>query len=224
MATQITIREVPISFPQLFERRVPPGVLNATPKFSAEFLVPIDHPQVGEIKQICFNEAAATFGADKAPHMATPLKTADEVNAERRRKGKDARPEVTGRYRISASNANAVLIADESGQGHLNTASDMEEKTWLEHMKSRIGAGVIVNALVEIYGFPQKQNPGVFCSLKGVQFVRDSGPGVMDLGGDRPAPTNAFAPVAGAAPSNPASAPWQSRGEPVVETNTDDLI
>lgn len=191
MSVAITLKNVTISFPHLFEKHVAPGSTNA--KYSAEFII-ADRATAAQA-QDAFKRAAIEGGqGDKIQYLDSPLKSGDALNQERQKKGKDPRPEIAGKYVLRASDGNyAPQVVD----NQLNPIGP--------DRSSQIFGGCIVNAGVDFYWFPHKVNPGVYCGLRGIQLV--SNVGVESLGGGRPDVSEMFGKVEGNIDSGPSGDP-----------------
>ena len=187
------IHNAVLSFPHLFQKHK--ATATAEPKFSCQLLVRPDNPAVQQIHQAAREAAIEKFGPEMGPRMPSPLKTGEDINHARALKGKPPRPELAGLLAITASESVCLRLAMSDGRSCLNTDTDPASVQLLGELKAKLRAGVIVNAIFDIYAFKVPANQGVTAGLRGVQFVTDTGPGVMDLGGATPLAADAFASV-----------------------------
>lgn len=182
-----------LSFPHLFQKHK--AVETAEPKFNCQLLLRPDNPAVAEIHAIARKVAIDKFGPEVGPRMPSPLKTGEEINHARAMKGRAPRPEVSGMLVIAASDNTCLRLAMPDGRSCLNTDTDPASVQLLGELKAKLRAGVVVNAIIDIYAFQVPANQGVTTGLRGIQFVTDTGPLAMDLGGPAPLAADAFASV-----------------------------
>jgi hypothetical protein len=153
---KVQLKDVRITFPQLFEARQVNG--QGDPKFSAAFLIPRNHPQLGEIQKAIVEAAEAKWGA-KSGDMLKQLKAADRLPVHDG-DGKSDYEGYAGNLFVNASNKIRPLVID-SNRAPL-TAAD-----------GKPYSGCYVSAIVEIWCQDNKFGKRVNASLLGVQFLRD---------------------------------------------------
>ena len=185
MGLSTKLNNVTICFPHLFQKHAAPGTDNA--KYGAEFLLdPAKHADLLKELDATFRRVATEAGkADRLQYMKSPVKSGDEVNADRQAKGKEPRPELVGMYVLRASDptsAPAVVNA------RMQPLSDAQQ--------SQVFGGCVVNAFVDLYYSSNATNPGVYSGLKGVQLVDNVN--VEPLGGGRPSVDQMFGVIEGA--------------------------
>ena len=175
---KVQLRDVRLTFPNLFEPKAVNG--QGEPKFSASFLFPRNHPQVGEIAKAVQEAATAKWG-EKAPAMLQQLKAADKLPVH----DGDAKSDYdgyAGNLFINASNKVRPLVID--GNRAPLTAAD-----------GKPYSGCYVNAIVAIWAQDNQFGKRVNASLLGVQFVRDG----ERLAGGAVAAADDFEPIPEAA-------------------------
>ncbi len=153
---RVHLKDVRITFPQLFDAKQVNG--QGEPKFSAAFLVPRDHPQIGEIQKAITEAAAAKWGA-KADIELKKLKAADRLAVH----DGDAKSDYEGyegNLFINASNRIRPLVID--GNRAPLTASD-----------GKPYSGCYVNVILEFWAQDNQFGKRVNASLLGVQFSKD---------------------------------------------------
>lgn len=191
----VSLSNVRISFPHL----AAPSAFKEgdTPKFSAIFLLPPDHPGVVAFqKAIAFvaqekwkEKASGAMEVLKSDRKIRPFSRGEEhVDA----KSLAVRPGYEGMFVISARNQSRPQIY--KADGH---KVDPENTMEIRAAAEKIYGGCYVNAVVKPYAY--KEGIGMACELLGVQFFKDGdafGTPVADISG-------MFAPVASVAPSAP---------------------
>lgn len=181
-AGKFTLRDVRLSFPNLFEAKAPPTP-GGKAKYSASFLFPRNHPQIGEIQSLLVAVATAKWGA-KAGEVLKALKAGDRLCI---RDG-DAKSDTdgyAGNLFINASNDIRPLSVGGGPDGRAPvTAGD-----------GVLYAGCYVNAIVQVWAQDNQFGKRINASLLGVQFLRD-GP---RLAGGGVAAADDFEPVPQAA-------------------------
>ncbi len=153
---KVQLKNVRLTFPQLFEAKQVNG--QGEPKFSAAFLIPKNHPQLGEIATAIKESASGKWGA-KADDELKKLKAADRLPVH----DGDAKSDYegyAGNLFVNASNKIRPLVID-GGRAPL-TASD-----------GKPYSGCYVNAIMEFWAQDNQFGKRVNASLLGVQFVKD---------------------------------------------------
>ena len=191
---KVNLNNVRLTFPQLFDAKQVNG--QGDPKFSAAFLIPRDHPQIGAVKEAIKAAADAKWGA-KALEVLKALQASDKLALH----DGDAKSDYdgyAGNFFVNASNKIRPLVIGQ--QREPLTAAD-----------GKPYSGCYVTAIVEVWGQDNNFGRRVNASLLGVQFVKDgerlAGGGVASQDDFEPIPgTEAAAGAAPAAPAGGASA------------------
>lgn len=191
---KVNLNNVRLTFPQLFDAKQVNG--QGDPKFSAAFLIPRDHPQLGAVKEAIKAAADAKWGA-KALEVLKALQASDKLALH----DGDAKSDYdgyAGNLFVNASNKIRPLVIGQ--QREPLTAAD-----------GKPYSGCYVNAIVEFWSQDNQFGKRVNASLLGVQFVKDgerlAGGGVASQDDFEPIPgTEAAAGAAPAAPAGGASA------------------
>lgn len=153
---KVTLKDVRLTFPQLFEPKQVNG--QGDPKFSGAFLFAKNHPQAAEIKK-AITEAATAKWAAKTPEVLKALAAGDKLCLH----DGDAKSDYdgySGNLFINASNKIRPLVID--GQRAPLTAAD-----------GKPYSGCYVNAILELWAQDNQFGKRVNASLLGVQFLRD---------------------------------------------------
>ena len=181
-AGKFTLRDVRLSFPNLFEAKAPPTP-GGKAKYSASFLFPRNHPQVGEIQGLLVTVATAKWGG-KAGEVLKALKAGDRLYV---RDG-DTKADMDGypgNLFINASNDIRPLSIGDGPDGRAPvTAAD-----------GKLYAGCHVNAIIQVWAQDNQFGKRINASLLGVQFLRDG----VRLAGGGVAAADDFEPVPQAA-------------------------
>jgi hypothetical protein len=186
---KVHLNNVRLTFPQLFDAKQVNG--QGDPKFSAAFLIPRDHPQIGAIKEAIKAAAEAKWGA-KALEVLKALQASDKLALH----DGDAKSDYdgyAGNFFVNASNKIRPLVI--GPQREPLTASD-----------GKPYSGCYVNAIVEFWAQDNQFGKRVNASLLGVQFAKDG----ERLAGGGVASQDDFEPIPGteaaaqSAPSQPA--------------------
>jgi hypothetical protein len=176
---KFTLKDVRMSFPNLFEAKAPstPG---AKAKYSAAFLFGKNHPQLDELRKLIGDVAAAKWGA-KAPDVLVALKASDKLCVH----DGDAKSDTdgyAGNLFINASNDVRPLALGGGPDGRAPvTAAD-----------GKLYAGCYVNAIIQVWAQDNQFGKRVNASLLGVQFLRDG----TRLAGGGTAAADDFEPIA----------------------------
>ena len=204
MGTQVNVKNANLSFPHLLEKHKATNTSKAV--YSAELLLRPDNPALAQIEAASRKELAAKFGPAAAAVMEIAAKRGEDINAARIKKGQKPRPEIEGMYVLRASDDTGVLLAGPNGKGVYNTSTDLDSRVKLAELRTLFTPGAVVNAIVEIYAFKVDANRGCTAGLSGIQLVRNTGEGVMALGGKIMLKKDVFAGVeAGAGEDDAAS-------------------
>lgn len=179
---QITLRNVRLAFPELWEPKQVNG--EGKPAFSATFLLTPDNPGVKELLDACREVANEKWGA-KAAAVFDYLKEEKKLAI----KNGNSKPDYAGfpgNYFVSARSANRPHVADRK-KGSVLTAAD-----------GRPYAGCYVNGYIELWAQDNNYGKRINASLRAVQFVKDgdsftgakpiSPDEIEDLGVDEDAP------------------------------------
>jgi hypothetical protein len=153
---KVTLQNVRLSFPHLFEPSQVQGQGDA--KFSASFIIPKDHPALGELANAIVAAATEKWGA-KAQAMLTELKASGKLPV-RDGDGKASYQGYAGNLYLNASGKTRPLVID--GDKSPLTAAD-----------GKMYSGCYVNAIVQMWAMDNQYGKRVNASLMGVQFVKD---------------------------------------------------
>lgn len=157
---KFTLKDVRMSFPNLFEAKAPPTP-GGKAKFSAAFIFPRTHGQVPELQKVVLDVAVGKWGA-KAEEVLKGLKAADRLCVH----DGDAKSDTdgyAGNIFINASNDIRPLTIGAGPDGRAPvTAAD-----------GKLYAGCYVNAIVQVWAQDNQFGKRVNASLLGVQFLRD---------------------------------------------------
>lgn len=160
---KLTIKNVRIAFPQLWEAKAVNG--EGKPAFSASFVLPKDHPQIKEINDAIDQLGKDKWG-DKATAMLTQLRAADKV-ALHNGDTKAQYDGFPGNFYVSARAYARPGVFD----NRIDAATG--KVAALTQMDGRPYGGCYVNVTVDLW--PQDNNFGkrINATLLGVQFVKD---------------------------------------------------
>jgi hypothetical protein len=153
---KITLKDVRLTFPQLFEPKQVNG--QGDPKFSAAFLFAKNHPQKAEIERGIVEAAKAKWG-EKAQEVLKTLKASDKLCVH----DGDAKSDYdgyAGNLFINASNKVKPMIVG-------------PDRVELRAMDGKPYSGCYVNAILELWAQDNQFGKRVNAALLGVQFVRD---------------------------------------------------
>lgn len=154
---RITLKDVRMSFPNLFEAKAPPQP-GGKAKFSAAFVFPRTHAQMGELQKLVLDVATAKWGA-KTDEVLKALKASDKLCVH----DGDAKADTdgyAGNLFINASNDLRPTVVD--GNRAPITAAD-----------GKVYAGCYVNAIIQVWAQDNQFGKRVNASLLGVQFLKD---------------------------------------------------
>jgi hypothetical protein len=170
---QVKLNNVRLAFPALFEPQVVKGDTRGKPAFSAQLILPRDHPQLPEIEKAIIEAATQTWGA-KAMDVLRSLKPQDKLCVH----NGDAKAEWSGfpgNLFISARAEARPLVVDRNR--NILTAAD-----------GKVYAGCYVNAVLDIWAQDNQFGRRVNAGLKGVQFYAEG----EAFGGSVPAQVDDF--------------------------------
>ncbi|WP_103035672.1 DUF2815 family protein [Castellaniella caeni] len=165
---QVTINNVRLAFPSLFEAKTVNG--EGKPAFSGSFLIDPAHPQLEAIRDIIKTVAKEKW-ADKADSMLKSLEKQDKTCLH---DGdlKDRYDGFPGNFYISARSATRPTVI-----GHLREP--------IVEADGKVYAGCYVNVSLDIWAQDNNYGKRINASLRGVQFLRDgdafAGGGAADL-------------------------------------------
>lgn len=151
------LKNVRLAFPNLFK---PTTGAEGTgePAFNAAFLIPKDHPQIGEIKAAMIEVAKAKWG-DKAKETYSLLEKQGRI-ALRDGDTKSNLSGYEGNYFINARNKTRPTVVD-------------RDRTPLTAEDGKPYSGCYVIAIVEFWAQDNKHGKRINASLGGVQFYAD---------------------------------------------------
>jgi len=153
---KVQLKNVRLTFPQLFEAKQVNG--QGDPKFSAAFLFPRAHPQVGELQKAILDAATAKWGG-KTDEVLKALKAADKLAVH----DGDAKSDYdgyAGNLFINASNKIRPLAIG-------------PDRAPLAAADGKLYSGCYVNAIMEFWAQDNQFGKRVNASLLGVQFFAD---------------------------------------------------
>lgn len=165
MSRKIVLRNVRLSYEHIFE----PSAFQEgdTPKYSATFIIPKDHPDIKTVKAALFEAGAEKYPTAFVPGKPWPkgytnaLKDADADTDSLDEVLADKNPEYAGCY---------VLRADSTRR----PVAMGRRKEALTAADGVIYSGCYVNASLAAQGYEYgKMKRGVKCYFNGIQFVRD---------------------------------------------------
>ena len=176
---RIMLKNVRLAFPQLFEPTTVAG--EGKPRYSATALLPIDHPQLAEIRKI-IDAVAKDKWREKAAGILSGLYKTGKVALH----DGDEKSQYDGfpgnMFIAAASQENAPPTVVGVSREPLNAKS------------GKPYAGCYVNMSVEFWAQDNQWGKRVNCTLRGVQFVRDGDA----FSAGRPADADEFDVVEGA--------------------------
>lgn len=155
---KIKLNDVRIAFPVLFEPKAFGGGTNSTPDFSAAFLFPPDHPQVGVVSTAIRAAATEKWGA-RAEQILKELKATGKLCLQRG-DSKASYEGYEGNLFINARSKTRPLVID-------------RDTSMLTMADGKPYAGCYVNVSLEIWAQENQFGKRINASLKGVQFLRD---------------------------------------------------
>jgi ssDNA-binding protein len=153
---KVQLKDVRITFPTLFEAKQVNG--QGDPKFSASFLFPRTHAQVGELQKALIAAATEKWGA-KTDEVLKGLKAGDRLAIH----DGDAKTDYdgyAGNLFLNASNKIRPLVIDGN-------------RAPLQAVDGKPYSGCYVNAIVELWAQDNQFGKRINASLLGVQFLRD---------------------------------------------------
>jgi len=153
---KVTLKDVRLTFPRLFEPQVVNG--QGEPKYSASALFSKTHPCVAEITKAIQSVAAAKWGA-KAADQLKQLKAADRLPVHDG-DGKADYDGYAGNLFMNCSNKVRPLVIDGN-------------KSPLQATDGKPYSGCYANMIVEFWAQDNQFGKRVNASLLGVQFLRD---------------------------------------------------
>lgn len=178
---RLTLLDVRLTFPQLFDAKVVNG--QGEPKFSGTALFGKDHPQLAAIKAAITEAATVKWGA-KAGDTLKQLQASDKICLH----DGDAKSDYdgyAGNFFLNASNKirPTVIGSGPDGRGVLVAAD------------GKPYSGCYVNMIVDFWAQDNQFGKRVNASLMGVQFLKDG----VRLAGGGVASADDFAPIPQAA-------------------------
>jgi len=169
---KITLKNVRLAFPALWEPKAVQG--STAKKYSASLILPMDHPQLAEIRKML--KAAAT---EKWSNKGEAVYKTLEATGKLCLRNGDTKPEYEGfpgHMFISASSNVRPSVFD-------------RDRATLTADSGKPYSGCYVNASIEIWAQDNQYGKRINAQLRGVQFFKD---GDAFAGGGRPADENEF--------------------------------
>lgn len=156
---QVSIKNVRLAFPQLFEAKTVNG--EGEPAFSASFLFAEDHPAHKQLSDIAEKVGKEKWGKDW-PTVKKSMEAKDKgVLHDGDTKAEFAGYE--GNFYVSARNKVRPLVVD-------------RDKSPLTAQDGKPYGGCYVNASLDIWAQDNSYGKRINASLRGVQFVADGDP------------------------------------------------
>jgi len=156
MGKQVTLKNVRLAFPQLWEAKQVNG--EGKPAFSAAFLLSEDDPQVDAINEAIDEVGTEKWGA-KAKTVLAALRGKDAV-AIHNGDTKGQYEGFEGNYFVSARSYTQVLVVDRN-------------RTQLAQSSGKPYAGCYVDANVEFWAQDNQWGKRINATLRWVQFRKD---------------------------------------------------
>lgn len=165
MSKKVMLRNVRLSYEHIFQ----PSAMDSksTPKYSAELLIPKDHPDLPAIKRAIFEAGAEKFPQAIATGKPWPmgytcaLKDADKETDDSGVVLSEKNPASKGCYILKTQSSRRPVVVNR------NKAAITEED-------GIIYSGCYVNVSAAVDGYEYERiKKGVTCYLNGVQFVAD---------------------------------------------------
>lgn len=175
MGVLVKLRNVRLAFADLWE---PKAIKGGKPRYGANYIVPKDHPQVGDIRKAMEQAATEKWGPKGATILAN-LREKDDV-AFHEKPRTDAEGNVydgfEGMFCVTAYSKNKQEIVDRN-------------KAQLTEADGKPYAGCYVNAAVEFWAQDDDNGKRINCALGPVQFFKD---GPAFAGGKKISANEAF--------------------------------
>ncbi len=168
MSKKIMLRNVRLSYEHIFQ----PSAMddNSTPKYSAELLIPKDHPDLPAVKRAIFEAGAEKFPTAFAQGKPWPMgftAALKDADVDRDNNGliiAEKNPESKGHY----------ILKTQSTRRPVTLGRRKEQLTEADGV---IYSGCYINVSAAFDGYEYgKIKKGVTCYLNGVQFVQDGEP------------------------------------------------
>jgi len=153
----IMLRNVRLSFPELFEAKPFNDSPGAKKEFSSSFLMPKDHPAVAEIKAACTKLAAEKWGEKGAQTLQALFRDDRLCLHDGDRKDYEG---YAGNFFVRANNGVRPLVID----GAKNPITEADGKIY---------SGCYVNATISLWCQDNKYGKRINANLRGVQFYKD---------------------------------------------------
>lgn len=167
MSVQLTLKNVRLAFPHLFE---PSSFDGEQAKYSADLIIKKDHPDAPALKRAFFDAGRETFPNDFDKTGVWPrgfhcsLKDADKDTDNSGVILSEKYPEYKGCYILKANSTRKPVVVDRHAQP-------------ISEEQGVIYAGCYVYVKVGVNGYTYgKMTKGVKAYLNGVQFFRDGEP------------------------------------------------
>ena len=192
----LTIDNVRISYPKLFVAKQIKG--KGEFKYSAAFLIPVDHPKLAELYQIAEQVIAEAYPNGQVPHGFKPLPCYD-----------------------AALNPKYAALPDYLGMWVLNTSKRADQgapEVVDQNMQAviqpgKIYPGLVVNVGLSVYCYDVDLSKGVTTGLEAIQIVKEGQR--LD---NKPSADELFQPIAvsgsGPGPGGAAGGPGGAAGGP----------
>lgn len=168
---KLHLKTVRLAFPELFEAKTVNG--EGEPAFSANAILPRNHPQIKEIEAAIEQVGKDKWGA-KWADVKKEMKAKDRL-ALHDGDTKASYDGFPGNFFITARNKTRPTVID-------------RDRTQLTAQDGRPYSGCYVNMIVELWAQDNNYGKRINASLSGVQFLKDGEP----FTGGRPASADEF--------------------------------
>lgn len=176
MSKKVMVRNVRLSYEHIFQ----PSAMDSksTPKYSAEFIIPKDHPDLPALKRAVLEVGREKFPQAIAPNKPWPmgytcaLKDADKDTDNNGVLLAEKNPSAKGCYILKTQSSRRPITVD-------------RRKAQVTEADGIIYSGCYVNVSAAVDGYEYERiKKGVTCYLNGVQFVEDGEPFGADATND----------------------------------------
>lgn len=157
---RLMLKNVRLAFPSLFEASVVGADTNAKPRFGASLLIPMDHPQIAEIKAKMLAVAKDKW-KDKGQAMYNGAEKADKLALH------------DGDTKAQYDGFPGNLFLSANSQENARPTVINKDRTPLTAKDGVIYPGCYVNVSVDFWAQDNSYGKRINAQLRGVQFVRD---------------------------------------------------
>ena len=157
---RMMLKNVRLAFPSLFEASVVGNDPGAKPRFGASLLIPLDHPQIPEIKAKMLAVAKEKW-KDKGQAMYNGAEKADKLALH------------DGDTKAQYDGFPGNLFLSANSQENARPTVINSDRTPLTAKDGKIYAGCYVNVSVDFWVQDNSYGKRINAQLRGVQFLRD---------------------------------------------------